>query len=52
MADDTTDKSGGKWDTIYPYGALYLEIMIILLTKMVAVYVGSFKIDFWTLGFK
>ena len=44
-ADNAVEESGGKWDTIYLYGAWCLKIIFILLTKMVAVHVGFSEIS-------
>ena len=44
QADDVTEEDCGKWGTIHPYGARYLEIIFTLLIKMIAVYMGYFGI--------
>ena len=44
--NNAMEKSGGKRGIIYPCGTRYLKIIFTLLTKMVAVYVGSFRISF------
>lgn len=38
-AEDATEIWGSKWDTIYPRDAKFFEIILILLTKVVEVYI-------------
>ena len=54
-ADRTMKEDDGKGGTIYPYGAWDFEIILTLLTKMVAIHVGFSGVGFrgsslkWTL---
>ena len=45
-ADNATEENDGKQGTIYLYSTWYLKIIFTLLTKIVAVYVEFFEIDF------
>ena len=46
-ADRTTEKGGGKGDTIYPCGAGGIKIILTLLTKVVVIHVRFSGISFW-----
>ena len=41
-----------KWDTIYFSSTKYLEIIFMLLIKVITVYIGFFKVDFWSFSLK
>ena len=46
-ADRITKKGGGEGGIIHPCGIGGFEIILTLLTKIIAIYVGFFGVSFW-----
>ena len=51
-ANSVTEKWSYQQDTIYPSGVWSFEIVLIFLTKKIAIHMRFFWIDFWGLSFK